>query len=91
MSIVTIEDPEVTEKKQVINVCSCSNSRMYPRFWPQLEKNIEISPLLRDEARFPYIACREMTSSQLNRKGALICLTEFMRVPEKSLTSLEGH
>ena len=40
------------------------NSRMYPRFPPQLEKNHETYHSLRDEAQFPCIACRAMPCSQ---------------------------
>ena len=64
---------------------------MYARFLPQVEKNNEASHSLRDEARFPWVASRAMPCSQSKWEGALICLTEIERVPEKFLTTLEGH
>ena len=42
------------------------NSRIYPRFLPQLEKTLETFPSPRDEARFPCIACRAIAFSQVN-------------------------
>ena len=60
---------------------SCRNSR----------KDHETCRSLRDGDRFPCIACREIPCSQSNRKGALICLLELQKVPEKSLRSLEEH
>ena len=42
------------------------NSRIYPRFLPQLEKTHETFPSLRDEARFPWIVSRAIAFSQSN-------------------------
>ena len=38
------------ERTRVLNVHPCRNSRMYPRFKVQLEKNHETSLSLHDEA-----------------------------------------
>ena len=65
------------------------NSRIYPRFLPELEKIHETSPSARDEAQFPCILCSATPCSQNNTKGDLISLMEFQRVPKKNLTSLE--
>ena len=67
------------------------NSRVYPRFLPQLEKIHDSSPSARDEAQFPCIACSAIPCSQYNTKGALICLMEVQRVPKNNLTCLEWH
>ena len=45
---------------------SHSNSRIYPRFRPQLEKTNETFPSLRDEARFPCTVSRAIAFSQSN-------------------------
>ena len=42
------------------------NSRVYPRFLPQLEKTHETFHSLRDEARFPCIVSRAIAFSQSN-------------------------
>ena len=42
------------------------NSRIYPRFLPQIEKTHETFPSLRDEARFPCTVSRAIAFSQSN-------------------------
>ena len=48
-----------------ITVTLC-NSRIYPRFLPQLEKTHETFPTLRDEALFPCIVAKAIAFSQSN-------------------------
>ena len=49
----------MAEVTKVVNGYLCRNSSMYPRFPPQLEKNHETSPSLRDEARFPALGAEQ--------------------------------
>ena len=79
------------EKTRVFNGHPRRNSRIYPSFPPQLEKNHETSPSGRDDARYPCIACRATLGSQSNMEGSLMCLMELQRVLKITLTSLEWH
>ena len=90
-SLITRKSPEVTEQTRVFNYHPRRNSRMYPRFPPQLEKNHETSPSPRDEAQFPCFVCRPILCSQSDTLVALICLMEFQRDPKNTVTSLQGH
>ena len=83
--------PDVAEQTKVFNDFPSLNLRTYPSFPLQLEKNHQTSRSLKEDAWFPWTACREIPCSQTNRYGELICLTEVQRVPQKSLTSLEEH
>ena len=90
-SLITRKSPQVTEQTRVLNCHPHCNSRMYPRFPPQLEKNHETSPSPRDEAQFPCFVCRPILCSQSDTLVALICLMEFQRDPKnchKSTRSL---
>ena len=58
--------PDFNEQTRVSNGHPRCNSRIYPRFLPQLEKTHETTPSPRDEARFPCIACRANAFSQSN-------------------------
>ena len=49
----------------------CHNSRGTPSFRPQLEKNHEIPPSVRDEALFPYITSKAIPSSLLKLERGL--------------------
>ena len=55
---------DFTEKTPVSNGRPRRNSRIYPRFLPQLEKTHETSPSPHDEARFPCISCWGVPCSQ---------------------------
>ena len=66
------------------------NSRIYPRFPPQLEKNHETSPSPRDEARFPCTACKAIPCCTSHMKGALISLMALQRNPKNTVSRLEG-
>ena len=54
------------EQTRVLNGHPCCNSKIYPRFLPQLEKTHDTFPSLRDEARFPSIVSRAIAVSQSN-------------------------
>ena len=56
--------PDFTEQTQVSNGRPRRNSRIYPRFLPQLEKTHETSLSPRDEARIPCISCWGVPCSQ---------------------------
>ena len=53
VSLQLDRSPDVTEQTRVLKGHPLSNSRIYLRFPPQLEKNHETSPSPRDEAHFP--------------------------------------
>ena len=58
LSLIPRQVPDFNEQTRVSNGLPLCNSRIYPKFLPQLEKTHETFPSLRDEARFPCIACR---------------------------------
>ena len=58
--------PDFTEQTPVSNWHPRRNSRIYPKFLPQLEKTHETFPSLRDEARFRCIVSRAIAFSQSN-------------------------
>ena len=60
------QDPDFNEQTRVSNGHPRCNSRIYPRFLPQIEKTHETFPSLRDEARFPCIVSRAIAFSQSN-------------------------
>ena len=67
LSHIPRQVPDFNEQTRVSNRHPRCNSRIYPRFLPQLEKTHETSPSPRDEARFPCIACRAIAFSQSNK------------------------
>ena len=91
LSIITRHECWGWQRNMSIEMPTRHNSRIYPRFLPQLEKIHETSPSATDEAKFACIACSAIPCSQYNRKGALICLMELQRVPKNNLTCLEWH
>ena len=66
LSLILRQVPDFNEQTRVSNVHPRCNSRIYPRFLPQLEKTHETLPSLRDEARFPCIVSRAIAFSQSN-------------------------
>ena len=66
LSLIPRQVPDFNEQTWVSNRHPRCNSRIYPRFLPQLEKIHETFPSPRDEARFPCIACRGTAISQSN-------------------------
>ena len=66
LSLIPRQVPDFNEQTRVSNGHPQCNSRIYPRFLPQLEKTHETSHSPRDEARFPCIACRAIAFSQSN-------------------------
>ena len=65
-SLIPRQVPDFNEQTRVSNGHPGCNSRIYPRFLPQLEKSHETFPSLRDEARFPCIMSRAIAFSQSN-------------------------
>ena len=65
-SLIPRQVPDFNEQTRVSNGHPCCNSRIYPRFLPQLEKNHETLPSLRDEALFPCTVSRAIAFSQSN-------------------------
>ena len=65
-SLIPRQVPDFNEQTRVSNGHPGCNSRIYPRFLPQLEKTHETFPSLRDEARFPCIVSRAIAFSQSN-------------------------
>ena len=66
LSLIPRQVPDFNEQTRVSNGHPRCNSRIYPRFLPQLEKTHETFPSVRDEARFPCIVSRAMAFSQSN-------------------------
>ena len=63
LSLIPRQVPDFNEQTRVSNGHPRRNSRIYPRFQPQLEKTHETFPSLRDEARFPGIVPRAIAFS----------------------------
>ena len=91
LSLIPRQVPDFNEQTRVSNGHPRCNSRIYPRFLPQLEKTQETFPSLRDEARFPCIVSRAIAFSQSNMLGASICLIELQRVLNNTVTRREEH
>ena len=66
LSLIPRQVPDFNEQTRVLNGHPRCNSRIYPRFLPQLEKTHETFPSLRDEARFPCIVSSAIAFSQSN-------------------------
>ena len=66
LSLIPRQVPDFNEQTRVSNGHPLCNSRINPRFLPQLEKTHETNPYLRDEARFPCIVSRSIAFSQSN-------------------------
>ena len=66
LPLIPRQVPDFNEQTRVSNGHPGCNSRIYPRFLPQLEKTNETFPSLRDEARFPCIMSRATAISQSN-------------------------
>ena len=66
MSLIPRQVPDFNEQTRISNGHPRCNSRIYPRFLPQLEKTHETFPSLRDEARFPCTVSRAIAFSQSN-------------------------
>ena len=66
LSLIPRQVPDFNEQSRVSNGHPRCNSRIYPRFLPQLEKTHETLPSVRDEARFPCIVSRAIAFSQSN-------------------------
>ena len=66
LSLIPRQVPDFNEQTRLSNGHPRYNSRIYPKFLPQLEKTHETFHSLRDEARFPCIASREIAFSQSN-------------------------
>ena len=94
--------PDVIEKTWALKDDPHHNSRTYPRFPPQLQKNYETSPSPQYETRFLCIVWRTILCSQpntwrtipcsqSNTEGALICIMELQRIPKNTVSNLEGE
>ena len=66
LSLIHRQGPDFNEQTRVSNGHPSCNSRIYPRFLPQLEKTHESFLSPRDEARFPCTVSREIAISQSN-------------------------
>ena len=66
LSLIPRQVPDFNEQTRLSNGHPLCNSRIYPRFLPQLEKTHETLHSLRDEARFPCIVSRANAFSQSN-------------------------
>ena len=64
LSLIPRQVADFNEQTRGSNWHPRCNSRIYPRFLPQLEKTHETLPSLRDEARFPCIVSRAIAFSQ---------------------------
>ena len=67
LSLIPRQVPDFNEQTEVSNGHPQCNSRIYPRFLPQLEKTHETFPSVRDDARFPCIVSRAIAFSQSNK------------------------
>ena len=66
LSLIPRQVRDFNEQTRVSNGHPGCNSRIYTTFLPQLEKNHETFPSLRDEARFPCIVSRAIAFSLSN-------------------------
>ena len=66
LSLIPTQIPDFNEQTRVSNGHPRCNSRIYPRFLPQLEKTHETFPSLWDEAQLPCIVSRVIAISQSN-------------------------
>ena len=66
LSLIPRQVPDFNEQTRVSNGHPRCNSRIYPRFLPQLKKTHETFPSLGDEAGFPCIVSRAIAFSQSN-------------------------
>ena len=66
LSLILRQVPDFNEQTRVSNGHPRCNSRIYPRFLPQLEKTHETFPSVRNEARFRCIVSRAIAFSQSN-------------------------
>ena len=66
LSLIPRQVPDFNEQTRLSNGHPRCNTRIYPRFLPQLEKTHETFPSLGDEARFPCIVSRAIAFSQSN-------------------------
>ena len=66
LSLIARQVPVFNEQTRVLNGHPRCNSRIYPRFLPQLEKTHETFHSLRVEARFPCNVSRAITFYQSN-------------------------
>ena len=64
LSLIPRQVPDFNEQTRVSNGHPRCNSRIYPRFLPQLKKTHEPFPSLRDEAPFPCFVSRAIAFSQ---------------------------
>ena len=66
LSLIPRQVPDFNEQTRVSNGHPRCNSRIYPRFLPQLEKTHDNFRSLQDEARSPCIVSRAIAFSQSN-------------------------
>ena len=66
LSLIPRQGTDFNEQTRVSNGHPRCNTRLYPRFLPQLEKTHETFPSLRNEARFRCIVSRAIAFSQSN-------------------------
>ena len=66
LSLIPRQVSDLNELTRFSNGHPRCNSRIYPRFLPQLEKTHETFPSLGDEARFPCIVSRAIAFFQSN-------------------------
>ena len=66
MSLIPRQVSDFNKQTRVSNGHPRCNSRIYPRFFPQLKKTHDPFHSLRDEARFPCIVSRAIAFSQSN-------------------------
>ena len=68
LSLIPRQDPDFNEQTRVSNGQPRCNSRIYPRFLPQLEITHETFPSLGDEARFPALCPEQLRFSNQTSK-----------------------